>query len=123
MSDDKPVAGARLEVAVEINKEIRELFDEDTVVFIYAKAKQGPKMPLAAQRLSLRDLPTTVILDDSMAMVAGMNISAFDGVVVSARISKAGSAIAQAGDYIGSVIVDDVTNAKELKVLISNIVK
>ena len=122
-SVESTVAGVRLEVAVDINKEIRELFDENTVVFVYAKAKQGPKMPLAAQRLSLSALPASVVLDDSMAMMAGMNISAFDSVVVSARISKAGSAIAQPGDYIGSVVVDNVSTAEKLQVLISNIVK
>ena len=120
---ENTVAGARLEVSVDINKEIRGLFDEDTVVFVYAKAKQGPKMPLAAQRLSLSALPASVVLDDSMAMMAGMNISAFDSVVVSARISKAGSAIAQPGDYIGSVLVDNVSTTEKLQVLISNIVK
>ena len=119
----EPVAGVRLEVAVDIKNEIRELFEQDTVVFVYAKAKQGPKMPLAAQRISLGDLPATVFLDDSMAMVAGMNISAFDGVVVSARISRAGSALAQSGDYIGAVVVDDVSTAKKLEVLISDAVR
>ena len=119
----EPVTGVRLEVAVDIKNEIRELFEQDTVVFVYAKAKQGPKMPLAAQRISLGDLPATVFLDDSMAMVAGMNISAFDGVVVSARISRAGSALAQSGDYIGAVVVDDVSTAKKLEVLISDAVR
>lgn len=113
----------RLEVAVDIKAEVREKFDEDTVVFIYAKATQGPRMPLAAQRLNLSDLPSTVILDDSMAMVAGMNISAFDSVLVSARASRAGSAIAQPGDYIGSAVVDDVSGTKKLDILISNIVR
>ena len=59
-------------------------------------------MPLAAQRMTLAELPATVVLDDSMAMMEGMNLSAFEQLVVSARASKSGSAIAQSGDYIGS---------------------
>lgn len=114
---------ASLEVEVNINSEIRQLFEPNTVVFVYAKAQQGPKMPLAAQRIRLSDLPATIVLDDSMAMVQGMNMSAFSSVEVSARVSRAGSAIAQSGDYIGSVLVDDVSNADKLNVVINKIVK
>lgn len=114
---------ASLEVEVAINSEIRELFAADTVVFVYAKAQQGPKMPLAAQRIRLSELPKTIILDDSMAMVQGMNLSAFSSVEVSARVSRAGSAIAQSGDYIGSVLVNNVLNAEKLNVVINKIVK
>ena len=60
-------------------------------------------MPLAAQRMTMAELPATVLLDDSMAMMAGMNLSAFEQLVVSARVTKSGAAIAQSGDYIGSV--------------------
>ena len=116
-------AVASLEVEVKINSEIRQLFDSGTVVFVYAKAQQGPKMPLAAQRIRLSDLPATIVLDDSMAMVQGMSLSAFSSVEVSARVSRAGSAIAQSGDYIGSVLVNDVSNAEKLNVVINKIVK
>jgi len=94
-------SGRQITVSVDVDDLTRSRFGAGDTVFIYAKAKQGPRMPLAVQRLVLSDLPATVTLDDSMAMVEGMNLSSFDPVVVSARISKAGSAIAQAGDYIG----------------------
>ena len=91
----------KLQVAVDIAKSVKQKFNANDVVFVYAKAKQGPRMPLAAQRVTLADLPVTITLDDSMAMVDGMNISAFDQLVVSARVTKSGSAIAKTGDYIG----------------------
>jgi cytochrome c-type biogenesis protein CcmH len=94
-------SGRQITVKVDVDDPTRARFDAGDTVFIYAKAKQGPRMPLAVQRLVLSDLPATVTLDDSMAMVEGMNLSSFDPVVVSARISRAGSAIAQTGDYIG----------------------
>jgi len=119
LSNKTPIKSARLEVVVDINSNVRKKFSSDTVVFVYAKAKQGPKMPLAAQRIKLGDLPTTVFLDDSMAMMDGMNISAFPSVVVSARVSKTGSAISQQGDYIGSVDVNDVFNSNKLNVTIN----
>jgi cytochrome c-type biogenesis protein CcmH len=93
---------ASLNVTVNVSDEVRKKFKANDVVFVYAKAKQGPRMPLAAQRMTLAELPATVVLDDSMAMVEGMNISAFEQLVISARVSKSGSALAQSGDYIGS---------------------
>lgn len=70
-------------------------------VFIYAKAAQGPKMPLAVQRLTVRQLPATVTLTDAMAMMPAMKLSSFDEVVVGARISQSGQAIAGPGDWVG----------------------
>ena len=99
-------AAARLQVTVNVSSAVKQKFNENDVVFVYAKAKQGPRMPLAAQRLTLAELPATIILDDTMAMVDGMNLSAFEQLQVSARLSQSGSAIAQSGDYIGQQDVD-----------------
>ena len=59
----------------------------------------GPPMPLAVSRLKVADLPATVVLDDSMAMVPEMNLAAFPVVMVGARISATGDALAQSGDW------------------------
>lgn len=109
-----------LQVNVDVSDEVRKSFAETDVVFVYAKALNGPKMPLAAQRMTLADLPKSVVLDDSMGMVEGMNLSAFNKVVISARVSKTGAAIAQSGDYIGEVVVNDVASAGELNIGIDN---
>jgi cytochrome c-type biogenesis protein CcmH len=107
-------SGASLHVAVNVSPDVRAKFSPDTAVFVYAKAAQGPPMPLAVQRMTLAALPAKVTLDDSMAMMAGMNLSAFPQVVVSARISRSGSASAQSGDYIGDYKVNDVHSAKDV---------
>ncbi len=109
-------SGASLQVKVDISDDVRSRFSPGDAVFIYAKAAQGPKMPLAVQRLTLGQLPTTVTLDDSMAMMEGMNMSAFGSVVVSARVTTSGSAMAQAGDYIGEFSVEDVNNAEMVEI-------
>ncbi|WP_019530361.1 c-type cytochrome biogenesis protein CcmI [Dasania marina] len=75
----------------------------DAPVFIYARAINGPKMPLAVARLTVADLPTTVRLDESMAMAPGMSLSKFAQVEVVARISSQGIANAAAGDLQGLV--------------------
>lgn len=115
-------SGTRLQVAVDISADVREKFTANDVIFVYAKAKQGPRMPLAAQRMSLAELPAEIILDDSMAMVEGMNLSAFEQLVVSARVTKSGSAIAQSGDYIGRIDVDSNTANVPLNIIIDTVV-
>ncbi len=71
------------------------------VVFIFARAAQGPRMPLAILRKQVKDLPVTFSLDDSMAMTPEMKLSNFPSIVVGARISKSGNAVPQSGDFEG----------------------
>ncbi len=84
--------------------------DPDDTVYIYAKASQGPPMPLAVSRLSVKDLPATITLDDSMAMIPSMTLSAFPDVTIGARISPSGKPVAQPGDWFTEqtdIIVND----------------
>ena len=70
-------------------------------VFIFARAAQGPRMPLAVLRARVKDLPLKYSLDDSMAMAPTARISGAAQVIVGARISKSGNAIPQPGDLSG----------------------
>ena len=116
-------SGASVQVRIGINDEVRARFSDADTVFVYAKAAAGPKMPLAVQRLTLGQLPTTVTLDDSMAMMEGMSMSSFGSVIVSARVTTTGSAIAKAGDYIGEFKVDDVAQTQQVDVQINTLVQ
>jgi cytochrome c-type biogenesis protein CcmH len=71
-------------------------------VFIFARAAEGPPMPLAVVRARVRDLPYRFRLDDSMAMTPAMKLSTFPRVVVGARVSSSGTAAPQPGDLQGT---------------------
>ena len=73
----------------------------DDTVFIFARAAQGPRMPLAILKRKASELPITFTLDDSTAMSDAMKLSKFEMVVVGARVSKSGNAMPQSGDLTG----------------------
>ena len=73
----------------------------DDLVFIFARAPVGSRMPLAILRKRVRDLPVDFVLDDSLAMSPAARLSGAQQVVVGARISKSGQAMPQPGDLQG----------------------
>jgi cytochrome c-type biogenesis protein CcmH len=73
---------------------------EDTV-FVLARPAHGSRMPLAAVRVKVKDLPLKFSFDDSMAMNPSNKLSDFTEVVVAARVSKSGNVMPQPGDLEG----------------------
>ena len=90
-------AGTSIEVSVSLGS-AASVSPGDTV-FVYARAWQGPKMPLAISKFPVSELPKTVRLDKSMAMAAGMDITSAEKLEVVARVSKTGSPMAAPGDW------------------------
>lgn len=93
--------GPRLTVNVTLADHLAAGLDGSETLFVFARAADGPPMPLAVSRRRVADLPLTVVLDDSMAMAPGMKLSDFERVVVGARISRSGTATAGSGDLQG----------------------
>lgn len=94
-------SAASIKVVVKLSPTLARKTAANDDVFIFARAAQGPRMPLAMVRKQVKDLPVTVTLDDTLAMMPEMKLSDFPEVVVGARISKSGDAIAQPGDLEG----------------------
>jgi len=74
---------------------------EDTL-FVFAHGPEGGGPPLAVLRARVRDLPLKFKLDDSMSMSPQFKLSNAPRVVVTARVSKSGTAVPQPGDMEGA---------------------
>jgi cytochrome c-type biogenesis protein CcmH len=99
----KPATGTSTSIAgtVALAPALQGKVAPTDTVYIFARAAEGPRMPLAILRKQVKDLPVTFALDDSMAMSPNFALSNFPSVVVGARISKSGNAAPQSGDLEG----------------------
>lgn len=88
--------GPRIDVEVSIAPGLD--LDPNTRVFVSALELNGRGQPLAAEVLTVGDLPTTVSLDNSDA-VGPFNISSAEMIYIVATVSSSGSANVQSGDY------------------------
>lgn len=93
----KPVVS----VTVMIADDVRAQLAATDTLFVYAKAVNGPPMPLAVFRQPVGEWPVLAQLSDANAMTPMATLSKFDEVIVQARISPTGNAIPQSGDWIG----------------------
>lgn len=114
---------AEIYVHVDLADVIKDKVNPSDTVFVYAKAKQGPPMPLAIVRKQVSDLPLDVTLSDAQSMMPGMSISRFDEVTVSARISKTGQAITQPGDISSDKVVVKPREGASIKLQINSVVQ
>ncbi len=119
--DDTQTAAKVAEMAsVKLNISLADSFSNqvspDETIFIYAKAFNGPPMPLAAARKQVSDLPLAITLDDSMAMMPQMKLSNYSQVIVGARISKSGQPVASPGDLFAEIGPVQLDSTIELQI-------
>ena len=107
-------ASATIPVNVDLADALRDRVEANHPVFIFARAAEGPPMPLAAVRLSVSDLPAEVVLDDSQSMVPGMNLSSADTVLVAARVSISGQPTGASGDL--QIVSDPISTAQSANI-------
>lgn len=117
------VSNFTLSVQVSLAPKLQKAAAAEDTVFIYAQAISGPKMPLAIVRKHVSDLPLTVSLNDSMAMMPNMKLSNFASVKLLARISKSGNAMTQPNDLIGIIEQVNLTDKSIHKIIINTLVK
>jgi len=96
-----PVKEARLSGTIKLAPALAARAAPEDTVFVMARPAQGSRMPLAAVRVKVKDLPLKFSFDDSMAMNPSAKLSDFPEVVVAARVSKSGNVMPQPGDLEG----------------------
>ena len=115
-------ANATVSGTVTLSAALAKQAQPDDTVFVFARAAEGSRMPLAIMRKQVKDLPISFTLNDSMAMSPATALSTASKVIVGARISKSGSAMPQSGDLAGQSAPVSV-GASGLKIEIKEAVK
>jgi cytochrome c-type biogenesis protein CcmI len=110
-------------VKVSLDPKLKGKVRPSDTLFVFAKAAQGPAMPLAIARLTAAQLPASVTLSDSMSMMPNLTISKFEQIVLGARISKSGNAAPQKGDYqtVSSALPN--SNVEPIRLTIDRVVE
>ena len=93
-------AGVTVKGRVRLVADLAAKASPTDTVFIFARAVNGPTIPLAVIKRQVKDLPVDFTLDDTMATSPETKISRFKLVDIGARISKSGSVTTQSGDLI-----------------------
>ncbi|UTF60690.1 c-type cytochrome biogenesis protein CcmI [Gilvimarinus sp. DA14] len=82
----------------------------NATLFVFAREYQGSPMPLAVYRGPAGEFPTSVTLDESMAMTSVDRLSKNAQVELVARLSRSGQAMPASGDLEGSIAPVDMAN-------------
>lgn len=118
-ADHEAGAGVSLKLAVSLADGVDA--PPGARVFVYARAWEGPKAPLAMQQLQVSQLPATVELDESMSMVPNLTMSRFPELELVARVSVSGSAEPQPGDWEASLgPVESASSTEVLQLVIES---
>ncbi len=103
----------KLSISLSFSEQIlnKLMLTEDKIVFVYALVNES-KIPLAAVKIFASEIPTTVILDDSLAMTV-QKLSSVEKVNLFAVVSMRGNVGIKAGDYKAELF-DVSVNQKEV---------
>ncbi|TMO24526.1 c-type cytochrome biogenesis protein CcmI [Pseudoalteromonas sp. S4741] len=112
------LAAQSIQVTVDIDSQLADKQPNNGILFVFAKAAKGSPMPLAVVKLTDYSFPITVELSDANAMMAGLNLSSANEIVISARISNDDSVMPSTGELEGH---SQVLASKEVRQVQLNI--
>ena len=112
---------AALSGTVKLSQALATKVAAGDTLFIFARAVDGPRMPLAIIRGSASELPRAFKLDDALGMAGGPALSSIAQVRIEARVSKTGEAMPKPGDLRGesAVVAPGMSN---IDIVIDNVV-
>ncbi len=116
-----PVA---LDVTVNLAPDVVDRLGEQDTLFVFARAHDGPRMPLAVVRRPAAGFPLRVTLNDEQAMAPSLKLSNFSKVVVMARISKSGDVAAAPGDLESTLATVDLdSDSRSISLVIGRVLQ
>lgn len=108
---------ANIRLKISIDKGLLSTEDNpDTPVFVFARAVNGPRMPLAAKRLRLADLPIELLITENDKMSV-QSITGHTQLIVGARLARSGQPIAASGDLQSSELIVEVAASPDAAAL------
>ena len=116
LAPEAPAGEPRLAVKVQFAPNVR--VDGNAVVFVSARAVDGPPMPVAAQRHRVADLPAILVLDDSDSLMPTARLSQTKEVEVTARLSATGSADRSDADIEAAPVRVRLPHAEAIELVI-----
>jgi cytochrome c-type biogenesis protein CcmH/NrfG len=111
---------ARITGTVDIAAQFAGRAPQSATLFVYAKQADGSGPPLAVLRTRPGHWPVEFVLDDSLAMVPGRNLSGARSVELEARLSLSGNAMPQRGDFAGTVVGVDPRAGRPVHIAIDH---
>ena len=108
-----------LRIAVSITPDLLGSVTSEDTLFLYARALDGPPMPVAARKLSALPLPRQITLDDRATVMTGGSLLSHRQLVVGVHISRSGNAMKSSGDLLGMTNPFDPAQTQELAVVVN----
>jgi cytochrome c-type biogenesis protein CcmH len=96
-------AAGRITGAVRLADAVRAQATPGATLYVYARAVDGTRVPLAVHRAAATGMPARFRLDDGSAMSPQTRLSQHAQVTLGARLSASGSATPQSGDLTGTL--------------------
>ncbi|RCV90015.1 c-type cytochrome biogenesis protein CcmI [Billgrantia montanilacus] len=122
----EPIAqGPGIHVSVRLDESLEGMLDDDTRVFIVARDMEGELPPLAVARVTLGDLPTSLVLDDRHAMSDEASLSQVSEARLLVRVTTTGDATPVPGDMFGDLdgVAVGGTEGEPVEVVIDRLVE
>lgn len=105
LASEPVVDDYQLFVEVALSDELAGQVSATDTVYVFARAQDGPPMPLAAKRLTVADLPARFALTDADSLMPNLKLSSIPRLELKASVSKEGDAM-QADWTSDSLMVD-----------------
>lgn len=115
-------ASALLHARVEIAPELIAKVGDQATLFVFARQRGGPPMPVAAKRLPATGFPIRVSLSDADSPMPILKLSQVQEVELVARVSKAGDVMAKPGDLEAAAVAVKAGDQGEIVLKIDRVV-